>query len=155
MDMLIKVTAIWEYTYTKDRPRCPRGLSVGLRPLACWDWGFESCWGHGYLSVVFCVLLGRGLCVGLIPRPGESYRLWCVWVWLWSLDSEEPSAHWGLSHHYKEMYTGAPGRRHDFRYEPSALQCMRLWFRNLVRCRADIMSVVFFPPSHAALYTAA
>jgi len=27
-----------------------------------------------------CVLSGRGLCVGLITRPEESYRLWCVVV---------------------------------------------------------------------------
>jgi hypothetical protein len=27
-----------------------------------------------------CVLLGRGLCDGLITRPEESYRLWCVVV---------------------------------------------------------------------------
>jgi len=27
-----------------------------------------------------CVLSGRGLCVGLIIRPEESYRLWCVVV---------------------------------------------------------------------------
>jgi hypothetical protein len=25
-----------------------------------------------------CVLSGRGFCVGLITRPEESYRLWCV-----------------------------------------------------------------------------
>jgi hypothetical protein len=25
-----------------------------------------------------CVLSGRGLCDELIPRPEESYRLWCV-----------------------------------------------------------------------------
>jgi hypothetical protein len=25
-----------------------------------------------------CVLSGRGLCVGLVPRPEESYRVWCV-----------------------------------------------------------------------------
>jgi hypothetical protein len=27
-----------------------------------------------------CVLSGRGLCEGLITRPEESYRLWCVVV---------------------------------------------------------------------------
>jgi len=27
-----------------------------------------------------CVLSGRGLCDGLISRPEESYRLWCVVV---------------------------------------------------------------------------
>jgi hypothetical protein len=26
------------------------------------------------------VLSGRGLCDGLVPRPEESYRLWCVSV---------------------------------------------------------------------------
>jgi hypothetical protein len=25
-----------------------------------------------------CVLSGRGLCVGLITRPEESYRVWCL-----------------------------------------------------------------------------
>jgi hypothetical protein len=35
---------------------------------------------------VCCVLSGRGLCVGLITGPEESYRVWCVWVWSWSLE---------------------------------------------------------------------
>jgi hypothetical protein len=39
-----------------------------------------------------CVLSGRGLCVGLITCQGESYRVWCVWVWSWSLDNEEALA---------------------------------------------------------------
>jgi hypothetical protein len=29
---------------------------------------------------VCCVLSGRDLCEGLIPRPEEFYRLWCVIV---------------------------------------------------------------------------
>jgi hypothetical protein len=29
---------------------------------------------------VLCVLSGTGLCDGLITRPEESYRLWCVLV---------------------------------------------------------------------------
>jgi len=32
------------------------------------------------LSVVSVVLLGRGLCDGLITRPEESYWLWLVVV---------------------------------------------------------------------------
>jgi hypothetical protein len=32
-----------------------------------------------FVSCECCVLLsGRGLCDETIPRPGESYRLWCV-----------------------------------------------------------------------------
>jgi hypothetical protein len=38
------------------------------------------------------VLSGRGLCDGLITRPDESYRVWCVWVWSWSLGNEEALA---------------------------------------------------------------
>jgi hypothetical protein len=30
------------------------------------------------VSCECCVLSGRGLCDGLIPRPEESYRLRCV-----------------------------------------------------------------------------
>jgi hypothetical protein len=51
---------------------------VGLRPSACWDRGFEFHRGHGCLSCTMFVLSGRGLCNRPIPRPEESYRLWCV-----------------------------------------------------------------------------
>jgi len=30
------------------------------------------------VSCECCVLSGRGLCVGLITRPEESYGVWCV-----------------------------------------------------------------------------
>jgi hypothetical protein len=38
---------------------------------------------------VLCVLSGRGLCDGLITRPEESYRLWCILVWSRNLKIEE------------------------------------------------------------------
>ena len=63
----------------------PSGRAVqcaGTKPLACWDYGCESCRGHGCPAFPECyVLSGRGLCDGPITRPEESYRLWCVWVW--------------------------------------------------------------------------
>jgi len=45
--------------------------------------GSNPAGGHGCLSGAVCVcvcvvLPGRGLCVGLITRPEESYQLWCV-----------------------------------------------------------------------------
>ena len=46
--------------------------------------------GHGCLSFasVVCCKVGRGLCVGLITRPDESYRVWYVQcLWSWSLDN--------------------------------------------------------------------
>jgi hypothetical protein len=30
------------------------------------------------VSCECCVMSGRGLCDDLVPRPEESYRLWCV-----------------------------------------------------------------------------
>jgi hypothetical protein len=30
------------------------------------------------VSLLCCVLSGRSPCVGLIARPEESYRVWCV-----------------------------------------------------------------------------
>ena len=47
------------------------------------------------LSWECCVLSGRGLCVRLITCTEESYPVWCVWVWQWSLDTDEVLAHWG------------------------------------------------------------
>jgi hypothetical protein len=43
------------------------GLQVRISPGA---WMFVS-WEY-------CALSGRGLCEGPIPRPEESYRIWCV-----------------------------------------------------------------------------
>jgi hypothetical protein len=53
--------------------------------------------GHECTSLVsvVCCLSGRSLCVGLITRSEESYRVWCVWVWSWSFGNEEALAHKG------------------------------------------------------------
>jgi hypothetical protein len=37
---------------------------------------------------VLCVV--RVLCYGPIICPEESYEVWCVCVWSWNLDNEEP-----------------------------------------------------------------
>ena len=57
---------------------CLRRRSAAARLLRSWvriplgAWMFVCC--------ECCVLSGRGLCDGLITRPEESYRLWCVVV---------------------------------------------------------------------------
>ena len=56
------------------------GLRVRI-PLAVWMSVCCEC----------CVLSGRDVCVGLITRPEESYR-----VWPWSLDNQKVVAHCGL-----------------------------------------------------------
>jgi hypothetical protein len=58
------------------------GFWVRIPPGACMSVSCER-----------CVLSIRGLCVGLVTCPEKSYRVWCVWVSLWSLDNEEVLAH--------------------------------------------------------------
>ena len=41
-----------------------------------------------------CVMSGRDLYDCPITRPEESYRVWCVWVWSWSIGNDEALAHW-------------------------------------------------------------
>ena len=80
---------------------------IGLRPLDCWDCGFES---HQDICCECCVLSGRGLCDELITRPGESYQLWCVIMCDLeekNLVNEEAKAHWGgLSRQEKNKTNG-------------------------------------------------
>jgi len=56
--------------FTVPMPVAARYNGVGLRPLACWECGFETCRGH-WMCVcwVCCVLSGRGLWDGPITRP--------------------------------------------------------------------------------------
>jgi hypothetical protein len=64
------------YIYRSQWPRCLKcgsaavcllGLRVRIPPEAWMPVSFES-----------CLLSGRGLCVGLITRAEEFYRVWCV-----------------------------------------------------------------------------
>jgi hypothetical protein len=74
-------------------------ISVAARSKA-WVYGRSSAETVGsnpagaWLSVSFeCGMLsGRSLCFRLNTHIEESYRVWCVWVWSWSLD-EEALAH--------------------------------------------------------------
>jgi hypothetical protein len=59
--------------------RSPAGIT-GSNPAGAWR----------FLCCECCVLSGRGLCVGLITRPEESYRLCCVVVC--DLENEEALA---------------------------------------------------------------
>ena len=49
---------------------CSRAGIAGSNPAGAWM----------VISCECCVLSGRVLCDGLITRPEESYRLWCVVV---------------------------------------------------------------------------
>ena len=75
-----------------SRFQWPCGLRLGStasRLLRLWVWIPSVAWMS--VSCECCVL--SGVCVGLITRPEDSYWMWCVWVWSWSLDNEEALAH--------------------------------------------------------------
>jgi hypothetical protein len=83
---------IWRLTVTLCRSQWPRGLrrrSVAARLLRLWVRIARGAW----MSVCCerCMLSGRSLCVGLITRPEESYRLWLSR----NLVNEEALAYWG------------------------------------------------------------
>ena len=73
-------------------------IIIIVDPSGCAIWGVVCCCllagvagsnpAGARMSVVCecCVLSDTGLCVGLIPRPEESYRVLCVWVWSLCLD---------------------------------------------------------------------
>ena len=60
------------------KPIPPEARSAADRWLGLWVRITPGAWMS--VSCKCCVLSGRGLCVGLITRPEESYRLWCVVV---------------------------------------------------------------------------
>jgi len=64
-------------------PRGQRRESAAVCLLGLWVRIPSDAWIC--VSCEYCVLSARGLFVGLITRPEESYRMWCVWVWSWSL----------------------------------------------------------------------
>jgi hypothetical protein len=71
------------YLSSGSRSQWPRGLrrgSAAARLLELWVWIPPEAWFS--VPCDCCILSGIGRCVGLITRPEESYRVWCVWVWL-------------------------------------------------------------------------
>ena len=72
---------LWEVPLRIRRSQWPCGLrrrSTAADPLRLWIRIPPGAWMFGCCEC--CVLSGRGLCDGLITRPGESYRWWSVVV---------------------------------------------------------------------------
>jgi hypothetical protein len=88
----------------EGRSQWPRSLS--LRPLACWDCGFESHRLHGYLSVVSVVCCQVEVSAtnwSLVQRcPTECGASLCV---INNLVNDEVKVHWG-GYQAKNNYFG-------------------------------------------------
>jgi hypothetical protein len=112
----VKLTMIFPTDMQKEnRSRWPRGLrrgSMAARLLGLRVRIPPRAWMS--VSCEYCVLSGRGHCVGLITRPEESYRVWCVGVWSWSLDNEEALGHQGLSRHEQKKKNTETKLLNDF-----------------------------------------
>jgi hypothetical protein len=61
------------------RSQWPRGLKYAA-PCLLGLWVRIPPGARMFVSRDCCLLWGRGLYVGLITRPEDSYRVWCVWV---------------------------------------------------------------------------
>jgi len=71
-------------------PRSLRRVSATTRLVGLWVQIPPEAWIA--VSCDCCVLSGRGIFDGPITRTEESYRVWYVWVWSWSLDTEDALA---------------------------------------------------------------
>ena len=91
---IIKLLFFFTFISPTPTSRLPSCYQMPWFLVELWVWIPPGAWMS--VSCECCVLSGRGLCNGLIASPEESYRVWCVWVWLWSLDNEEALAHKGL-----------------------------------------------------------
>ena len=95
--------------------------SVVLRPIACWDCGFESRQGHAYLSFVLCVVTYRSLwwaghssrgflpsvvCLSVIAKPGW-WRIQSRWGA--RLFRIRPDQHWAHPGSYTSGTGSIPG----------------------------------------------
>jgi len=69
-----------KYQIFMCRSQWERGLGVGVRPLACWNCGFESRRQHGCLSLVSTVCCQVEGSARADQSAQVSYRLWCVVV---------------------------------------------------------------------------
>jgi len=63
-----------------DNPGAHAVKGLGMRPFPCWDCGFESRQGHGYLSVALFVCCEVQVLWRADHSSRESYRVWCVAV---------------------------------------------------------------------------
>jgi hypothetical protein len=69
------LTNLWAI-HRSQWPRGLRRVSTAARLLGLWVRIPPRAWIS--VSCECCVMSGRGLCVGLVPRPEESYRVCCV-----------------------------------------------------------------------------
>jgi hypothetical protein len=78
-----------------------------MRPIACWDCGFESHGGHGYLclvNVVCCQVEVSALGLSLVQTsPTECGVSECGRK---VLDNEEAFAHYGMLRHGEGLVVG-------------------------------------------------
>jgi hypothetical protein len=94
------------------------------------------------VSCECCVLPGRVLCIGLITRPEESYRVWYVWMW-----SRKPRRWAGLG----PLQTVQPWKTSffNFKYFLTIIINTKPWYRppnNWCLCvRHKIVNVSKYP----------
>jgi hypothetical protein len=72
--------------------------------------------GNGCLCLACVGLSDNGLCIGLITRPEQSYRVWCVW----DRETMKTRRHWPTR--------GCCGRGKKIRVHYHIEICNRIWY---------------------------
>jgi len=84
-------SVFWGANEVPCRSQWPRGLRRGSAAACLLGWWIRIPPGAWMFVCCGCSILSRrGLCVELITRTEESYRVWCVWVRSWILDNKGP-----------------------------------------------------------------
>ena len=80
LDHTLALFAICNVMLVLDRSHRERGLRQESAVVCLLKFAGSNAAGGMDVCLGCCVLSGRNLYEGLIPRPEESYRLWCVIV---------------------------------------------------------------------------
>jgi hypothetical protein len=79
MIIMYSANYVVSITFMAD-PAGPAVYGIGLRPLACWDCGFESHQVHGYLFLANVVICQVEVSATDRSQVQRSPTEWCVFV---------------------------------------------------------------------------
>ena len=121
LGLTLKHRKLEEHKCRSQWPRCLRRRSAAARLLRLWVRIPPGAW-----MSIYCVICCQvGLCDGLITRPEENYRLWCVVVWSRNLVNVEALLHCGL---LRQKQT----EEHQWCYFSYKVSCLRHTVRRII-----------------------
>jgi hypothetical protein len=129
--MMISTRMITLMNLLKSRrsqwPYCLRRGSTAFRLVGLWVRIPPGAW-LSLLSVCQIEVSATGLIT-----LEESYRVWCVWVWSWSLDNEEARGCWTLTNFHSHFF------------------CINLWCSRKIMCQTESFIIFWVLSNHITI----